>query len=103
MSARVPLSYDEIARHTVPDPDGFIHPDPPPTDAERRLDQQIREAIHEALIAHGIDTLGFDVSRGRVILRGWARDQAAASRIERIITEAAPEAVIDNRMRIGNR
>jgi osmotically-inducible protein OsmY len=101
VSPRVPLSYDEIARHTVPDPDGFVHPDPPPTEAELRLDKQMREAINDALIAHEIDTLGFEVIRGRVILRGWARDQATASRIEQIITEAAPEAEIDNRMRIG--
>lgn len=101
VSSRAPLTYDEIARHTVPDPDGFVHPDPPPTEAELRLDKQIRAAISDALIAHGIDTLGFEVHRGRVILHGWARDQAAASWIERIITEAAPDAVIDNRMQIA--
>jgi osmotically-inducible protein OsmY len=101
MSPRAPRSYDEIVRHTVPDPDGFYHPDPPPTEAELRLDHQMREAISEALIAHGIDTLGFEVDRGRVTLRGWVRDQATASRIERIITEVAPDAVIDRRLQIG--
>lgn len=52
-------------------------------------------------MAHGIDTLGFEVVRGRAILSGWVRDQGTALRVERIISEAAPEAVIDNRMRIG--
>lgn len=101
MSPRTPRSYDEIARHTVLEPDGSWRAEPPPTEAELRLDRKIREAISDALIANGISTLGFEVIRGRVILRGWVSDQANASRVERIITEAAPDAVIDNRMRIG--
>jgi hypothetical protein len=101
MSPRAPRSYDEIVRRTVPEPDGSWRPEPPPTEAELRLDRQIRAAISEALMAHGIDTLGFEVVRGRAILSGWVRDQGTALRVERIISEAAPEAVIDNRMRIG--
>lgn len=101
MKPRVIRSYDEIVRHTVPDPDGFYHPDPPQAEEEVRLDRQIGRAISEALIAHGIDTIGFDVHRGRVILRGSVRDPSAASRVQRIIAEAAPDAVIDSRLRIG--
>ncbi len=41
------------------------------------------------------------VVRGRVILRGCVRDQRVASRIERILSEVAPDALIDNRIRIG--
>ena len=55
----------------------------------------------KTLIAHGIDTLGFEVSRGHVILRGWVRDPGTAARVARIIGEAAPVAVIENRIRIG--
>jgi osmotically-inducible protein OsmY len=99
---RAPRSYDEISRHTVVEPDGSWRAEPPPTEEEQRFDRQVREAIYEALLAHGIDTVGFEVIRGRVILRGVVRDERAAVRIERIITEAAPEAVIDNRLRIGS-
>lgn len=103
MSPRAARSYDEIARHTVLEPDGSWRPDPPPTEDEVRFDQRTREAVRDALVAYGIDTLGFEVVRGRVILCGLVRDQAAASRVERIIAEAAPEALIDNRMRIAGR
>lgn len=98
---RTPRSYDEISRHTVIEPDGSWRAEPPPTDAELRFDRKIREAIYEALLSHGIDTVGFEVERGRAILRGVVRDQRAAQRIERIIAEAAPDALIDNRLRIG--
>lgn len=101
MSPRAPRSYDEIVRHTVVDPDGSVRPDPPPTEDELRRDRKMRDAISEALIAEGIDTLGFEVLRGRVILHGWVRDGLTSSRVERLIAEAAPEAVIDNRMQIG--
>ncbi len=100
MKPRVTRSYDEIVRHTVPTPDGFYHPDPPQTDEDLRFDKQICRAISEALITHGID-VGFEVYRGRVILRGWVRDQTTASRVQRIIAEAAPDAEIDSRLRIG--
>jgi hypothetical protein len=101
MSTHAPRSYDEIIRHTVPEPDGSYRADPPMTDAELRLDKRMRHAISEALIAARIDTLGFEVERGRVILRGWVRDSAALSRIEELVTDAAPEAVLDIRMHMG--
>jgi hypothetical protein len=98
---RTPRSYDEIARHTVVEPDGSWRAEPPPSDAELRLDRKIRDAIYDALLAYGVDTVGFEVIRGRAILRGVVRDAHAALRIERIVSEAAPDAVIDNRLRVG--
>lgn len=98
---RTPRSYDEISRRTVVEPDGSWRAEPPPTEAELRFDRQIREAISEALLAHGIDTVGFEVIRGRAILRGVVHDERAVQRVERIIAEAAPDALIDNRLRIG--
>ncbi|MBA3453014.1 MAG: hypothetical protein H0T42_07975 [Deltaproteobacteria bacterium] len=59
---RAPRSYDEIARHTVLEPDGSWRADPPPTEAELRFDQHTRETIRDALIAYGIDTVGFESS-----------------------------------------
>lgn len=97
---RTPRSYDEISRHTVLEPDGSWRADPPPTEAEQLLDRKIRDAIYDALLASGIDTVGFEVVRGRAILRGVVRDAHAGSRIERIVAEAAPDAVIDNRLRV---
>lgn len=97
---RTPRSYDEISRRTVVEPDGSWRAEPPPTEVELRFDRKIREAIYEALLAHGIDTVGFEVVRGRAILRGVVRDERASLRVERIIAEAAPDALIDNRLRI---
>lgn len=101
MKPRVPHSYDEIVRHTVPDPVGSYRPDPPQTIAELRHERQTGRAISAALIEHGIDTISFEVVRGRVILRGSVRDQATALRIKQIISEAAPDAVLDSRLSIG--
>jgi hypothetical protein len=101
MAARVPRSYEEIERHTVLELDGSLRADPPRTETEVRLDRQMRDVISAALVDDGIDTLGFEVIRGRVILHGWVRDQQMSDRVERIIGAAAPEAVIDNRMHIG--
>lgn len=98
---RTPRSYDEISRHTVLEPDGSWRAEPPPTEDEQRLDREIREAIYEAFLASGIDTVGFEVTRGRAILSGLVRDAHAGSRIERIVAAAAPEAVIDNRLRVA--
>jgi hypothetical protein len=95
-----PRTYDEIVRHTVPQPDGSFQSEPAPSEDEQRRDRQLRRAISEALIAHAIDTLGFEVVRGRVILEGWVRDHATALRVVKIIAEAAPDAVIDDQMRL---
>jgi hypothetical protein len=96
---RPPLTYDEISRHTVLEPDGSWRPDPPPSELELRLDRKIHEAIYEVFLTHGIDTVGFEVVRGRAILSGTVRDPYAASRIVRLVAEAAPEAVIDSRLK----
>jgi hypothetical protein len=101
MKPRVPHSYDEILRHTVPDPVGSYSPEPPPSERELQLDRQIGSAISAALIEHGIEMLSFEVTSGRVILRGWVRDRTTASRIQRIVADAAPDALIDSRLRIG--
>jgi hypothetical protein len=61
------------------------------------------QAISQALIEHGVHGVGFEVNRRRVILRGSVRDQATAGRIKRLVDEAAPDAVIDSRLRIGER
>jgi hypothetical protein len=101
MSPRAPRSYDEIVRHTVLQPDGSWRPEPPASEEELRLDRQIRGAITDALVDHGIDTVGFEVIRARVILDGWVRDHPSALRVVRIVSDAAPEAVVENRLRIG--
>ncbi|MDB4961470.1 MAG: hypothetical protein JWP01_1469 [Myxococcales bacterium] len=101
MSTRAPRSYDEIVRHTVRQPDGSWRDEPPPGEEELRTDRQIRHDVTEALVAYAIDTIGFEVSGGRLIVRGWVGDQEAATRVVRIISQAAPEAVIESHLHIG--
>jgi len=100
MKPRILATYDEITRQTVLEPDGsqrpFTH-----TAANDRQDRAVREAVADALIANGLTAVGFEVDQGKVILRGWIRDAAHVAQVLRVVTKAAPDLEIDDRMHIG--
>ena len=100
MKPRVPQSYDEINRKTVLDPIGSVRPpvEEPPGGPP---DTVLRDTVMDALLAAGMPEVGVEVDRGRIILRGWGRDAAYATRVERVVRTAAPDAKIDSRMHIG--
>lgn len=99
MKPRSPRSYDEITRRTVPEPDSSFRP-AREDEGGAASDQELRERVADALIAMGFPEVGIEVDHGRVTLRGWVRDLATASRIERIVAVTAPEARVDNRLHL---
>ena len=91
---RIPHSYDEIVRQTVPDPDSSFRPDERQvaeaderfrderlsaqmTDQERALYARVA-----AVIFTTGDEVGFEVDRGMVILHGNVRDPSSLQMIE---------------------
>ncbi len=98
-------SYEDITRATVPNPDSSWRPS---VAEERRAfegyramdpaEQVLFDAVHDALLAQGIDTttLHVEVDRDRVILRGQVIDHETMMRIPGIVKDVdGVHAVID--------
>lgn len=93
---RVAQSYDEIVRHTVPDPDSSWRPSPEQErearHGARHLDEeelQLRERVCEALVASQVAdlaTIDIEIDRSRVTLRGSVHEIGQLDRIERVIS-----------------
>ena len=91
---RIPHSYDEIVRRTVPDPDSSFRPDERQVaEAEERFRDERLSAqmtdqervlygrVATVVFATG-DEVGFEVERGMVILHGSVRDPRSLQAIE---------------------
>lgn len=100
MKPRILATYDEITRQTVLEPDGSRRPFTRIA-ANEQQDRAVREAVADALIAHGMTEVGVEVDRGTVILRGWIRDASHVTKVIRVVAKAAPDLEIDDRMHIG--
>jgi hypothetical protein len=107
---RIPRSYDEIVRRTVPDPDSSFRPDERQvaeadarfrdqrlsaqmTDQERALYGRVAEVVFATA-----DEIGFEVDRGTVILHGSVRDPRSIRRIEDRVREIDGVDHVDNRL-----
>ncbi len=100
MKPRVPQTYDEITRRTVPEPDGSARPELPATTPAARA-PSLREIVTDALIAGGMTEVGVEVEDGRIVLRGWVRDPERAGRIRRAITRVAADAELVDHLHFG--
>jgi hypothetical protein len=94
-SRRIPRSYDEIVRRTVPDPDSSWRPDERQIEEadeqhrHQRLSAQMTDQEHilygrvaEVVFANPRDEVGFEVDGDTVILHGSVPDTDALRRLE---------------------
>ena len=94
MPKRVPKSYDDIVRATVPEPDSSWRP----SKAQEKLayegfraldayEHNLALRVHAALQASRLDISGLqiEIDRDRVTLRGHVRDYDAMLRIPQIV------------------
>jgi osmotically-inducible protein OsmY len=105
MPNRVPKSYDEITRATVPNPDSSWRPtkeqEAQAYEGFRAMDdeeQQLHARVLAALSSAAIDTsrVEVEVDRDRVTLRGQVRDQETLTRISQVVGEVSGvRAVLD--------
>lgn len=107
----VPRTYDEITRHTVPEPDSSFRPAPElerdayahfhsTREGERELYQCIKEAL---LVAPDVATSGVvvEVDQGRVTLRGHVLDPRSLRQVETMVTGIEGVTQVDNRLIIA--
>ena len=107
----VPRTYDEITRHTVPEPDSSFRPGAElerdayahfhsTQEGQRELYQCIKEAL---LVAPHIATSGVvvEVDQGRVTLRGRVLDPPSLRQVESIVTAIEGVTQVDNRLIVG--
>jgi len=105
MPTRVPKSYDEITRATVPEPDGSWRPSDQQvrqaSEGFRALDareQALFDRVDSALAAGGeaLDHVRIEVTHDCVTLRGHVRSPAAINRaLEIVRTIKGVGAVLD--------
>ncbi len=105
MTTRVPKSYDEITRATVPEPDSSWRPSKEQEKAAyegyRAMDdqeQQLHRRVVRALTAAGIDAsaIEIEIDGDHVTLRGQVRDAATLTRIAQVVCEVdGVRAVLD--------
>jgi osmotically-inducible protein OsmY len=105
MPNRVPKSYDEIVRATVPEPDSSWRPTPGQErqahEGFRAMDSEETQLHHRvvgALSAASIDTsaIQIEIDRDRVTLRGQVRDRETLTRIAQVVGEVdGVSAVVD--------
>ncbi len=94
MPNRVPRTYDEIVRATVPDPDSSWRP----SDEQEKLaytgfralspeEQELHGRVERALDAGGgaLDQVHVEVENDCVILRGQVRSAAAIRRVVELV------------------
>ncbi len=111
MGRTPPLSYEEIVRRTVPEPDGSFKPSPEQvaeagvesrpkrmhaqmTDDERALHGRIAQAL---VGAEHFGEIGFELEGRRVILLGSVAHLGAIEQIEQRVAALGVEGV-DNRL-----
>ena len=110
---RVPQSYDEIVRRTVPDPDSSQRPTARQEqlaregframDAhEQALCERVVDALEDALRSSN-ESWGFEIEidRETVTLRGSVRTPAAITLIEDTVRDVAGVVHVDNRLVVG--
>ena len=103
---RVPHSYDEIVRRTVPDPDSSFRPTSQQEDAadacsdvelmsqdERRLYHRVCDAL---LPLYG--RIGVEIEHERVTLRGVVPDMRALELVESLVTSIEGVGDVDSRL-----
>lgn len=103
----IPVSYDDIVRRTVPDPDSSQRP-------TERQEQQAREGFramddHEAALAARVQSVvagepgvEVEVDRETVTLRGRVRDAQSIARIEEAVNRIDGVAGVINRIVVGS-
>jgi hypothetical protein len=103
---RVPQSYDEIVRSTVPDPDSSQRPTARQEQAAyegfRALsdeEEALRARVLDALI--GMTSVEVDVDRETVTLRGRVSDVATIARAEELASRVDGVAGVVNRLVVG--
>jgi osmotically-inducible protein OsmY len=72
-----------------------------PSRPELPDDQTLLDRVRDALLAIGFDEVGVEVEDGRITLLGWVRDRESSSRIERLVRNVAPDAMISNHLHIS--
>lgn len=110
MTTRIPRSYDEITRHTVPDPDSSFRPSRE-QEAAALLggsmspeEAELFTRIHEAFLqAPDVAVTGVvvDVDRTHVVLRGRVLDVASVQRLEDIAESVEGVTKVDNFLVVG--
>lgn len=109
----VARSYDEIARRTVPEPDGSWRPSPSQErdaqtgrrhqdELELALHARISEAVRDAPL-DAIEALDVEIRGDRVILHGRVRSHHLITDLERRIRMVDGVAAIDNRLVVAAR
>ena len=103
---RVPQSYDDIVRRTVPDPDSSERP-------TVRQEQDAREgframdadeaALHGRVVAalRGLAGVEVEIDRATVILRGKVTDVALIARAEELARNVDGVGGVVNRLVVG--
>lgn len=100
-----PLTYDEITRRTVPEPDSSFRPSPEQVRqafaGHRELDVDetaLRDRVMAALAAAALETGGVtvEVTRDRVALHGKVKDAATMSRIADVVRDAGVRELDDH-------
>jgi osmotically-inducible protein OsmY len=110
---RVPQSYDEIVRNTVPDPDSSQRPTARQEalaregframDAhERALYDRVVEALEDAFACTN-ECWGFEIEidREAVTLRGQVHDPATLALVENTVRDVAGVVSVNNRLVVG--
>jgi osmotically-inducible protein OsmY len=106
MPNRVPKSYDDIVRATVPEPDSSWRPT---SEQERQAregframddeEAQLHRRVLAALTSASIDPSGIEIEidRDRVSLRGKVRDRETLTRVSQVVGEVdGVRAVLDH-------
>jgi osmotically-inducible protein OsmY len=105
MPNRVPKTYDEIVRSTVPEPDSSWRPTPEQEQQAREGframdgdEQQLHQRVLAALTSASIDpsAIQIEIDRDRVTLRGQVHDRETLTRIAQVVGEVdGVRAVLD--------
>lgn len=105
MSRKVPRTYDEISRNTVPEPDSGFRPTLKQLHETREGmwamdddEKALAARVDEALIEEQLDEIGLEVQGTRVILRGPVADMKTMERIEEIVSGIDGVGKVDNHL-----
>lgn len=111
MPNRVPKTYDEIVRETVPEPDSSFRP----TVEQERVayegfhaldseEQALFDRIDRVLVTSGFDQhqVAIEVDRDRVIVRGSVRDAVSLARIIDLVRGVDGVGEVVDRLVISN-
>ncbi|MBA3398082.1 MAG: BON domain-containing protein [Deltaproteobacteria bacterium] len=107
---KVPQSYDEIVRKTVPDPDSSKRPTERQEqlaregframdDGEQALHARVAQALQAASVR--IDDITIEVDRDTVRLHGSTTNTAMIDQIEGVVAGVSGVANVENRLVVG--